>query len=198
MRKLSLFMLALILSILANASPITERQALLKARQFMQGKTFTVQQSRRLAPKQDTPQAAIYVFNAEEGGYAVVSGDDRTTPILGYSDNGHLDMDALPEHIQAWLDSYAEQIAYLQENPDAPLAAKTLDNAPAIAPLLGETSWSQRSPYNDLCPMDGGNRCVTGCVATAMAQIMYYYQWPAKTTAEIPGYNHQVLEGSMP
>ncbi len=188
MRKLSIILLTLLLPLLAAAGPVTEQQALLKAQQFMQGKTFTAQKSRRLAPGQDSNTAALYVFNAQEGGYAVVSGDDRTPAILGYSQEGRLDMDVLPEHIQSWLDGYAEQIAYLQEHPDAQVAAKTLGNAPSVAPLLGETEWDQVTPYNNLCPLYNGNRCVTGCVATAMAQIMYYHKWPEQTTNEIPGY----------
>ena len=189
MRKLSIILLTLLLPLLATAGPVTEQQALLKAQQFMQGKTFTAQKSRRLAPKQDSNTAALYVFNAQEGGYAIVSGDDRTPAILGYSDKGHLDMDLLPEHIQSWLDGYAEQIAYLQEHPDAQVITKTLGSVPSVAPLLGETKWDQKYPYNGLCPVDDdGNHFLTGCVATAMAQIMYYHKWPAQTTRTIPAY----------
>jgi hypothetical protein len=188
MKRLTLFFLSLLLPMLVSAAPITEQQALLKAQQFMRGKTFTSQTGRRLAPRQGSSDAALYVFNAQEGGYVVVSGDDRTPAILGHSDKGHLDMDLLPEHIQSWFDGYAEQIAYLQEHPQARAAQSTLGNVPSVAPLLGETEWGQGSPYNDLCPLYNGNRCVTGCVATAMAQVLYYHKWPAQTQAEIPAY----------
>ncbi len=182
----------LLLPLLAAAGPVTEQQALLKAQQFMQGKTFTAQKSRRLAPRQDSNTAAFYVFNAQEGGYAVVSGDDRTPAILGYSQEGRLDMDVLPEHIQSWLDGYAEQIAYLQEHPDARIVRKVVTGT-AIAPLLGETEWGQGTPYNDLCPIYNNEHCLTGCVATAMAQVMYYHKWPKQTTKEIPGYTTKTL-----
>jgi len=182
----------LLLPLLAAAGPVTEQQALLKAQQFMQGKTFTAQKSRRLAPRQDSNTAALYVFNAQEGGYAIVSGDDRTPAILGYSQEGRLDMDVLPEHIQSWLDGYAEQIAYLQEHPTAPIARKVVTGT-AIAPLLGETEWGQGTPYNDLCPVYNNEHCLTGCVATAMAQVMYYHKWPKQATKEIPGYTTHTL-----
>jgi len=48
-----------------------------------------------------------------------------------------------------------------------------------IEPLL-QTAWGQGSPYNLLCPVKNGKHCQTGCVATAMAQIMHYHQWPAE------------------
>ena len=182
------FLLLTLLPVVVGAAPITEQQALLKARGFMQGKTFSMEKSRRMAPRQDSNNAALYVFNAQEGGYVIISGDDQTASVLGYNSTGRLDMAQLPEHIQSWLDSYVDQIAYLQKHPEAKAAPKKFGNVPAIPPLLGETQWNQGSPYNDLCPMDGNNRSVTGCVATAMAQVMYFHKWPLKTTTEIPGY----------
>ena len=172
----------------ASAENVTEQQALKIAQQFLKGKTFSLAESRPLtrggSPRAD---ADLYVFNAEEGGYVVVAGDDHCQPVLGYSDRSRLDMDNLPDNLKAWLDGYAEQIAYLKEHPEA-AATRALSDAQPVLPLLGETEWGQDSPYNDLCPMDGKYHSVTGCVATAMAQVMYYHKWPAQTTKEIPGY----------
>ena len=66
-----------------------------------------------------------------------------------------------------------------------------------VEPLL-ETKWSQHEPYNNLCPMDGSNRSVTGCVATAMAQIMKYWEYPAQRTVSIPAYTTQTRKISIP
>ena len=97
-------------------------------------------------------------------------------------------MDVLPVHVESWLQGYEEQIDWLYNHPDAALARKAVSNN-AISPLLGNVEWSQDSPYNMLCP----GHCLTGCVATAMAQIMYYHRWPEKTMKEIPGYTTQKL-----
>ena len=191
MKKHILFLFCLFISIVGNAGIVSRQQALQRAQQFMPDKEFTTNnayvRSRRNTPAE--ADAAFYVFN-ETGnkGYVIVSGDDRTIPILGYSDNGYLDMNNLPSSVQSWLEGYAEQITYLQEHPDTKVARKSLDNVPAITPLLGETVWNQYSPFNDLCPMDGNERSITGCVATAMAQVMYYHRWPAQTTQTIPAY----------
>ena len=159
-----LILLALFLPLSANAGRVSEQQALLKAQQFMIGKTFTTANTRRMAPSLLRNDAAFYVFNAQEGGFAVVSGNDLTDPILGYSDTGRLDMDSLPAHIQSWFDSYADQLAYLDAHPSAPVARKTLSGS-SVSPLLGATQWDQEEPYYDLCPTDGGRHCMTGCLA---------------------------------
>ena len=200
MKKLMFLFLAMLLALTASAERVTAEQALQQARQFMTGKSFTaakpltVRSSRHQAPGQQA-DAALYVVNAQGQGFVIVSGDDRTIPILGYSDNGQMDTDNMPEHVKAWMQGYADQIAWLEEHPNAAPAAKTL-SAPSISPLLGKTQWNQYEPYNNLCPIlyfkDGqSGRCITGCVATAMAQVMYYHKWPAQTTKEIPGYTQK-------
>ena len=201
MKRLLLLSLSLMVCLAMIAGEVTEQQALKIAQQFSKGKTFTLAKSRLLS-RSVSPQsnAFLYVFNAEEGGYIVISGDDQTVPILGYSETGRLDMENLPEHIQSWLDGYVDQIAFLQSHPNVLKARNTL-NEPAIEPLLGEIEWGQRSPYNDLCPYDGDSRCPTGCAATAMAQVMYYHKWPEQTTKEIPGYvtyNRKINMPSIP
>lgn len=49
-----------------------------------------------------------------------------------------------------------------------------------VEPILKD-SWYQDAPHNNMCPLDkDGNRCLVGCVATAMTQVMHYWNWPAK------------------
>lgn len=133
----------------------------------------------------------IYAFNKTGGGYVIVSGDSRTYPILGYSDRGNIDSETMPAGLRYWLDTYSQAIRELgcQE--------VSVDREPAICgpriePLIS-SKWYQLSPYNDLCPMipdDEGNECKSpsGCVATTMAQIMYYHQWPQEACNPIPEY----------
>lgn len=136
-------------------------------------------------------EAAYYVFNAaKDRGFVIVSGDDRTEQVLGYSDKGNFDPENVPENMKAWLDQYVEEIALLDEG------VITIDRSQsdvhpkagsAVSPLL-TSKWDQSAPFNLYCPKYNGSFCVTGCTATAMAQIMYYYKWPSSTSQAIPGY----------
>ena len=148
----------------------------------------------RRAPRkmQRVPKAAendaFYIFNAEDnGGFVIVSGDERTDEILGYSTEGNIDLDKMPENMKALLKSYEEQINAIPADAKAELAMKP--SRPAIAPML-DTFWGQGEPYNLHCPEIDGQRCVTGCVATALAQIMYYHKWPEGYTTDIPAYDY--------
>ncbi len=137
--------------------------------------------------------APYYVFDSEDGGgYVIVSGDDRTAPILGYADSGNFDSDRIPMQLKRLLDSYQIQILSLQNNGMSVTAVDDDTRAP-ISPLI-ETQWAQGtaseegSVYNRMCPLLNNNYTLTGCVATAMAQVMYYHEWPEDETAAIPAY----------
>lgn len=208
MKKIYFFIATLLLCTAVNAKYVTQEQARQKAEQFFADKkasagqttfkSFPMSQSdKMMAPGRGISQTAFYVFNAAEGGYAVVSASDLTPTILGYSDQGYLDMNQLPPHIKAWFDSYADQIAWLESHPSEKKATSYVDGQP-ISPLLGSIAWSQGVPYNDLCPIYDGKTSVTGCVATAMAQVMNFHKWPAQTTKEIPGYVTESLGLSVP
>ncbi len=145
------------------------------------------------APATST-KAAYYVFNAERNGYVIVAGDDRAPAVLGYSDKGSFNAQDVPEALQELLDSYAEQIEALDQGN---MAAPQLTAGPAISPLLTCT-WSQKGPYNHLLPFINGSRAVAGCVATALAQVMYYWKWPAQPTMTIPEYTTSSLGIVMP
>lgn len=139
-------------------------------------------------------QPLFYVFN-RDAGFVIVSADDRAPEILGYSDAGPFDVDSLPDNFRYLLNSYAAELESLAAAPEAiALPAKavgrsTQSTGKSVAPLLGSILWDQGDPYNLQCPvMSDGGRSVVGCVATAMAQIMGYHQWPEKGTGTIPGY----------
>ena len=196
MKRLLMALAAILLaSFNVNAQHVTEEQALQKAQDFLNKKTTCVVNGQHNAPRrlqrlvEAAENDAFYIFNIEDNdGFVIVSSDNRTVPILGYSYQGHFDMSALPQHVRGWLDEYATQLTYLQGHSDAVAARKTVTGS-AVSPLLGQTEWNQYSPYNDLCPLFDGLSCPTGCEATAMAQIMYYHRWPEKTTEEIPSYS---------
>lgn len=147
-------------------------------------------------------QESYYVFpNANSKGFTIVSGDDRLPEIVGYSSQGSYDENNLPEGFISFMKAYqnlynkvnlgdAEALKNLAEIK----AWRTKKNASAastsaVAPLLGNIEWDQTSPYNNMCPKyDSVHVAATGCVATAMAQVMAYYKYPKQLKADIPGY----------
>ena len=193
----------LIIAGAATAATITESQAREIAARFMADKAIPTtslkmaHKAPRMGASQATGNAAYYVFNADHahGGYVIVAGDDRAPAVLGYSDNGTFDSKNMPEAMQELLDSYADQIEALNHGGKA---APHLITGTAIAPLI-TASWSQNSPYNILFPyLPNRNHAYVGCVATAMAQVMYYWKHPERTSSAIPGYTSQDLSIYMP
>ena len=127
---------------------------------------------------------AVYVFNAVgEQGFVLVSAEDNARAVLGYSDEGHIDAQNIPANMRAWLQMYADELARAAKAP-ATEAQLAVEYYPAIEPLLGNTSWNQDAPYNNHCPIDPKTqkRSVTGCMATAAAQVMYHHRYPEKGT----------------
>ena len=131
-------------------------------------------------------EPAVYVFNGEDG-FVLVSAEDDARAILGYSDHGRFDATDMPENMQFWLQMYADELASkptssLKGRVQRRIAAHAHATYPTISPILGEVEWGQDEPYNNLCPIVGGERSVTGCVATAISQIMYAHKYPTKGT----------------
>jgi len=125
--------------------------------------------------------ADYYVFNDDAGGsFVIVAGDDRAVQILAHGDHA-LDMANIPPNLQWWLDQYKAQIEWLAEQTEeaAPHHDQVTASDTIIEPLL-ETTWHQTSPFNDQCPVVDGQIAPTGCIATAMAMVMYYWKYPAE------------------
>ena len=195
MKKSYLLLLMLFVSIVAMGGPVTPDEARQKITKFMNPRRANAisESSLQLVAtshyqvQKETMAASYYVFNVGEGqGFVIAGADDRVPAVLGYSSNGKFDPQNMPENMKAWLQGYNDQMAYLNEHPEAAAPQKTVSGG-SIAPLL-QSEWDQGNPYNLLCPEDGGQHSVTGCAATAMAQVMYFWQWPKQTAAEIPGY----------
>jgi hypothetical protein len=152
-----------------------------------------------LAPSQRRDEPMFYVFSATGGGFVIVAGDDAAKPVLGYSDSGTYDENN--PHLAYWMEMLSQEIADAVENGasrDDRITAEweTLSDenerpvnssGDYVDPLI-KTKWDQSAPYNNLCPQIAGVRTVTGCVATAMAQIMKYHEYPTSRDVAIPGY----------
>lgn len=175
------------------ANPITREQAQRNVQAFLQqrGKRVAAP-SLHHAQMTSSPSAAYYVFNVgNDDGYVIASGDDCVPDILGYADEGTIDINNIPCNMQGWLDGYAQQIQSMREHGlSASRAPRRLSAMPAVPPLL-MSQWNQTYPYYLSCPLDtNGRRCYTGCVATAMAQVLYYHRERSvsQTTHEMAGY----------
>ena len=131
---------------------------------------------------------AYYAFNIDGGGFIIIAGEDRASTVLGYSDKGHLDFKNLPSNLKALLDGYKSEIEFLQiyKGDDLVTVTPTLNATSGVEPLI-KTTWGQEMPYYLQCPIENGEYCVVGCVATAMAQVMYYWKFPTSSDA-ISGY----------
>ena len=183
MRKILLFTLTVCCSIVMMAGDITPEQALQQAASFMNGRVANGSRRAPVTEQQLTMTqqvSGLYVFNVtDNGGFVIVSNDDVATPILGYSDSGSFDPNNIPENMRAWLQGYADEIAWAKQHGvvKAPAASNRASAVKEPIAALVQTKWNQDSPYNDLVsstdyfPIAGA---VTGCVATAMAQVMYY------------------------
>ena len=205
-----LLLLSVLLSVGTWAQTLTEQEAAERAMQFLnQHHASSRAKVMGNAPSKPVLKAAkmeaekIYAFNVEGGGYVIASGDERTLPVLGYSDSGSLDWERMPENMRAWLKQYDDAVATLGDRTDFVDGAvqgntgmrKMPSERKPVEPLI-KTHWSQYAPYWDQAPIYAGpradlrgQRCKTGCVATAMAQILNYYQWPKTIPDGLPGYN---------
>ena len=207
MKRLLLILTLVCFAISGWAEQITREQALRQAQQFLskngKGALLTTAETLMSKARRRSQQVPdyYYVFNAgQDQGYVIVSGDDRTEPILGYSYHGTFDVDKIPCNMAAWLQGYADQIKYIQEHNIQPSQKQNIRRAnPAISKMV-TCRWNQDNPFNTECPSVGTKKCVTGCVTTAVSQILYYHAkngFKPSCTA-IPGYTTKEHEFPMP
>jgi len=125
---------------------------------------------------------AFYVFNYPDSHcYVMVSADERMGDVLAYSNENDFDFNRLAPQTRRFIEGYVASARQLQNGQIRrylPATQRRIGGVVgSIAPLI-TTRWSQNAPYNLKCPYIFTSRCITGCVATMMGQIMYYYQYP--------------------
>ena len=196
-RILTLVLLLVAAAFAAEANPVDMRTVREVAMKFMNANSEVPLRSAddlRLVKTYNISRgdAAFYIFNTSNG-FVIVSADDCATPILGYSNERQFDVENIPVQLQGYLQSFVEQIEYGIENHLEADETRTQQwemvrttgrmtnnrTDEAVGPLL-TTTWDQNSPYNLFVP----SHCLTGCVATAMAQVMKYWEWPVQGTGE--------------
>jgi len=183
---------ALCLTLNMMAAPVSPDEALMEARDFLMRPHAGRMAAPAMAPQLEMAYRAaeadeplFYIFN-HDSGFVIVAADDRLPEILGYSDNGAFDESRIPDNFRWWLDEYSKEIsnwlptAQEVKSDDGRTVRRAAKDRAPIEPML-TTRWDQTTPYNDDCPLYApGMRSVTGCVATAMAQILNYHEWPLK------------------
>lgn len=183
-------------------------------RTFNQAKVIAERQAAKLGIKIDNKAVAkapsingnvttilspYYVFPfGDDKGFVIISGDDDMPEIVGYADHGTYNADNMPTAMTAFLKNYCATIeAVKRGNTSAikniaeakAMRANQTRTTTAISPLLGDIKWNQSTPYNNMCPKyDGTNVAATGCVATAMAQVMMYWKYPNELKTDIAQY----------
>lgn len=132
-----------------------------------------------------SPCSGLYVFNVgSDEGFVLVSGDNCSEAVLGYAECGTFDVSTLPDNAREWILGLAAKDVVEGQDRLSGQSVQVAYEHTAVRPLLA-TQWAQKWPYNQLCP----NNSATGCVATAMAQVMKYFEWPQAETSAIPAYS---------
>ncbi len=195
------FLLSLSFSLYAQHR--TEHEAIRIAQEFFAGKGKEPQLSvvpnqkveaqirKKVVAAQKAPiqNQSFYVVNDESNNrFVLVSADKRMYQVLGYSDNGTFDTNSAPLGLLNIMDEYNRQ--YVAFSSDESPIAYTEEQPMGEIPVLIETDWGQGNPFNIQCPVDeDGETCVTGCVATAMAQVMNYHRWPDHGSGGLVSYS---------
>ena len=209
-----LYLLSMLIMLFVSTS------ALASPRTFSQAKAIAERKAALLGIKIDKKAAAkapsmnggtttavspYYVFPfGENKGFAIVSGDDDMPEIVGYADHGTYDANNMPAAMAAFLNNYRATIEAMKQGNASAIKniaeAKALRSnntraTTAVSPLLGDIKWNQSEPYNNMCPKyDDTNLSATGCVATAMAQVMMYWKYPNELKADINEYKTSTHE----
>jgi hypothetical protein len=186
MKKITLLLVGFFCCLSVLAGEVTEEQALQKAQQVLKGKQLLKPRKVRARHAAKT-ENAYYVFNAEQnGGFVVIAGNDLMPEVLGYAEQGNLDLSKAPDNVRWLMDYYAEVAQSLKSKPVSARRRTVKERTELIA--LMNTEWDQAGLYQQHCPEVNGEKTLTGCVATAMAQVVNFFQWPLNNVRESVGY----------
>lgn len=151
-------------------------------------------------------QPPFYVFNIDGGGFVVISGDDAAAPVLGFSDEGSFSCEGMPSNVRGWFKGYADQMEYIRRNGIASgkavarlwedITSRGAGEEYIVLKNLKTPRWDQEAPFNGKCPEVDGQQSVTGCVATAVGEIMKFHQWPSGASGLLPDYTYKTDAGN--
>ena len=188
-------MAALLCSSTIQAKVVSEDWAASIAGQLMSVKGKKLSKKRLAkAGMPDEASQPYYIFTGNDGkGFVIVAADDIARPILGYSADAELTQDGeLPAPMQQWLKSISKQIQKAQEDgvqQSADVAEQWMEAGVGNTIVQLQTAeWGQGAPFNNYCPIDQDTKTLTGCVPTAYAILMKYYNYPLSGKGNVPAY----------
>lgn len=174
-----------LLSSTAYCAPRSLEQMKAAAAETLRSKAGAATRGTAAAPEVLKQGMQYTVLGYSTGGFAVIANDDMFDAVLGYSDGSFVSGN-IPPAMLWWMEAVDESLRLKLESNDTNTRASdpVSGGYPARVESLVTAHWGQDTPYNDQCPdyTYGGRteRYVTGCVATAMAQIMYYHKYPER------------------
>lgn len=174
-RTFTLFCFVLLATLVLLAEKVSPTEALQAALPYMKSVDATLQRQSRAG----SAEQPVYIFSRGAGeGFVIVSGDNSLPLVLGVADSGDWNEDDMPPLLLQWVKMYEHYVDSVQRNGGAPARQARASVYPKNINTLIKSHWHQNAPYNNRCPQraDGGGRAVTGCVATAAAQIAYYWR----------------------
>lgn len=181
--RLSSTFFFLVISLNAFCDSISEEQALNIAARFF-SPSINMAKGGTVSLSVAKASVGYYAINrGQNDGYVIVASNDNIgNEVLGYADSGNIDTLNIPDGLNWLLSVYDSQVPHISNHTVTTITRSTDRNA--ITPLLA-CLWDQGSPYSDKCPTYKGTACTTGCVATALSQIMYYHKWPKQGTGNV-------------
>ena len=200
MRKVFILISIFSIAVSIMANPVGIDEARSKAASFLNSassaQTRSKSSSEMSLQEVDAGFDHLYVFNnVENGGFVVVSADDKTDTVLAYSESGLYDSQQGNEALKNMLAGLNGEVAAVAASPFFTARNDTeiqeQDREP-VCPMI-TTCWNQYDPYYHFCPTDpnSGETALVGCVAITLAQLMKYYKYPEQTTVTIPAYTTQ-------
>ena len=180
MKKSMLLGLSVVAAMGMSAAPLTPQQALERMQRGRMGKVSAVKVEAQPVYTQTSSNGVptLYVFNCPDNqGYRILSADDAAYAVIGYSDTGSIDPENMPPQFRWWLNISGDMIAYYAGRVSGGDMAPANAAKERIDPLC-KSKWNQDKPYNNMSPKIGTRSTYTGCVATSMAQVMYYHKYP--------------------
>jgi len=193
MKKTSIFLLSIFVTISAAAADVSLTKA-----QTLAASLFNTTRAGGISLVWDgtdgtrSAEPLFYVFNNDGGGFVIISADDRAYPVLGYSDKGSFKLDGMPAQCRVWFENYGKQIEFIR-NSGSTQSTEIANRwkkvtAPETIKDLNTAKWGQQEPFN----WDIIDNCLTGCVATSTATIMYHHKWPKSTPGtKLPSYSYK-------
>lgn len=209
MKKILTLFIIIFFPLFINAEIVPLETAKKAAINFYNSKQFSEQNEINYITEHYTIKengiAVIYIFNISNNGYICLSAEYNSHPVLAYSFNNTYKPENVIAPFQMWINEYKHQIQEIRksEKNNSIINQKKwkdlIDNnfnksiIKSISPFI-KSKWDQGKIFNTHCPADTAGpdgRCVTGCVATCLGQIMYYYRFPNQGTGSF-SYTHPV------